>query len=115
MLVNKKRFKNLPVKFKCVTHIRADTVLQASQLNMRLPLTTILCVLSCLLVAVAGKSHSPLSSLQLQSSRFAQESQERPDLRCERSQFLFLVLQTEGPRWGRVRLEHHLGCLRLHL
>ena len=33
MFVNKERFKNLPVKFVCVSHIRADTLLQASHLN----------------------------------------------------------------------------------
>ena len=83
MFVNKERCKNLPVKFECVTHMRADTVLQASpssKLNMRL--TPIICVLCFLLLAVAGNSYSPLSSLHLQFSRFSRESQERPDLRC---------------------------------
>ena len=86
MFVNKERCKNLPVKFECVTHMRADTVLQASpldtssKLNMRL--TPIICVLCCLLLAVAGKSHSPLSSPLSSSSLPGFPGRAKRDLTC---------------------------------
>ena len=58
MFVNKERFKNLPVKFVCVSHIRADTLLQASHWHHGQPVS--LDTHSC----VRSRSQALSSSLQ---------------------------------------------------